>query len=232
MHAKPPHCSQDALTTRRLHLQRMTVWAALGMGGAALAGCSKKTKIAVSPIAPGATVLALGDSLTLGTGAPADHSWPSLLQQRSHWKMVNAGVSGETSTQIAQRLPGLLDEYKPALVILCAGGNDFLKQQSAELTRSNLLAMLKTLRAQQTPALLIAVPQMSLLTAATGRFKDHPLFEEVALETRTPSLENAWSEVLSQAPLRADQVHANAQGYKVFTDSLEAKLRAEGYLAT
>lgn len=219
-------------TTRRRHLQ---TWAALALTtglSASLAACGKKSGSSGPAIASGATVLALGDSLTFGTGTTPDQSWPSLLQQRSGWNLVNAGVPGETSAQIGARMAGLLDEHQPALVILCAGGNDFLQQRSAGETRDNLRSMLATLKARQLPVLLVSVPQMSLMTAATGRFKDHPLFAEMAKEAQVPLLENAWSEVLSQASLRADQVHANAKGYALFADKLQAQLRTSGFLRT
>lgn len=221
-----------ANTTRRRHLQD---WAALGllMGlTTSLAACGKKSSGSGPVIAAGATVLALGDSLTFGTGTTPDKSWPSLLQQHSGWSFVNAGVPGETSAQIGARMAGLLDEHRPALVILCAGGNDFLQQRNSGETRDNLRAMLAALKARQLPVLLVSVPQMSLMTAATGRFKDHPLFAEVAKEARVPLLENAWSEVLSQASLLADQVHANAEGYALFADRLQTQLRTSGFLGS
>ena len=225
------HARTQDLNRRRAHLQRL---AQLGLLGAltlgSLAACGRKSGNQAQALAAGATVLALGDSLTFGSGAAPEQAWPAQLQRRSGWKLVNAGVPGETSTQIAARLPGLLDEHAPALVILCAGGNDFLQQQSATLTQGQLQAMLALLKSRQVPVLLVAVPQLSLMTAVTAKFKDHPLFEQVAGQAKVPLLANAWSEVLSQPALRADQVHANAQGYALFTDTLEARLRSLGFL--
>ena len=62
--------------------------------------------------------MALGDSLTQGVGASAATAYPAVLAERTGWKVVNAGVSGETSSQIAARLPELLKMHQPALVIL------------------------------------------------------------------------------------------------------------------
>ena len=176
-------------------------------------------------------MLALGDSLTQGVGANADASYPSLLAERTGWKVVNAGVSGETSKQIADRLPGLLDEHRPSLAILCAGGNDWLQRRSEQVVQGEITRMLQLCKARATPVLLVAVPELSLSAALTGRMKDHSIYQTLAKDNRVALLPDAWSEVLGNSALRADQVHANAAGYARFTELLVAQARASGFLA-
>lgn len=215
---------------RRHVLQGMRA-AALLMGGAMLlSACGKKTPKAAA-VPAGATVLALGDSLTQGVGANADASYPSLLAERTGWKVVNAGVSGETSKQIADRLPGLLDEHRPSLAILCAGGNDWLQRRSEQVVQGEITRMLQLCQARVTPVLLVAVPELSLSAALTGRMKDHSIYQTLAKDNRVALLPDAWSEVLGNSALRADQVHANAAGYARFTELLLAHARASGFLA-
>ncbi|MBT9511094.1 MAG: arylesterase, partial [Acidovorax sp.] len=72
-----------------------------------LAACGRKPPRAQALPAE-ATVLALGDSLTSGVGASADTAYPAVLQRLTGWKVVNGGVSGDTSAQALDRLPGLL----------------------------------------------------------------------------------------------------------------------------
>ena len=75
----------------------------------------------------GATVLALGDSLTYGTGATAETSYPVFLAAATHWNVINAGVPGHTAAEGCARIHALLAEHRPALVLVFLGGNDFLR---------------------------------------------------------------------------------------------------------
>ena len=119
-------------------MQRRALLGALVLlaAGAGLPGCDRKP--ATQPVPAGATVLALGDSLTSGVGASADTAYPTLLAARTGWNVINAGVSGNTSAQALERLPALLQEHRPALVIVSIGGNDFLRRLPLETTRTNL----------------------------------------------------------------------------------------------
>ena len=211
--------------------QLLRLGAALGITSSAvlLGACGKKAASA-SAIPAGATVLALGDSLTQGVGASAETSFPALLAERSGWKVVNAGVSGETSSQIAARLPALLEEHHPALVVLCAGGNDWLRRNSAQAAQTEIARMLQLCKSQGVPVLLVAVPEMSLGAALTGRLKDHPIYADLAKAEKVPLLADAWSEVLGNSAMRADQVHANAAGYARFTELLVGELKSTGFL--
>src|SRR5688572_1069256 len=106
---------------------------------AALAACSRQPKLV--PVASGATVLALGDSITFGTGATPETSYPSVLAQLTGWKIVNTGVPGDTSAGALARLPGLLQEHAPQLVLVSIGGNDFLRRLPMAETRANIRAI-------------------------------------------------------------------------------------------
>ena len=197
---------------------------------APLAACGRKAPRAQA-VPPGATVLALGDSLTSGVGASPDTAYPAVLQRLTGWKIVNGGVSGDTSAQALARLPGLLQEHQPALVIVGIGGNDFLRRQSASATRANVRQICLDARASGAQVLLVAVPELSLMAAAAGRLSDHALYEEVAGELKIPLHAKGWSGVLADDRLRADAVHANAAGYERFANGLADTLKAGGLLA-
>ena len=168
----------------------------------------------------GATVLALGDSLTQGVGATSPaHTWPAVFERFSGWRMVNGGVSGDTSDMALARLPDLLREHNPQLAIVSIGGNDFLHQQSGAATRENIRAIVQQNQSAGAQVLLVAEPQPSI-AAALGRVSDHPMFAELAKELGVPLLENAWSDILSDEKLRSDRIHANDAGYEQFAREL------------
>jgi acyl-CoA hydrolase len=211
--------------------------AAFAAGLLALAGCSRRAPAAnASAVPSGATVLALGDSLTQGVGADPAASYPALLAGLTGWKVINGGVAGDTSAQALQRLPGLLAEHRPALMIVGIGGNDFLRRLSAEETENNLRRSVAFAREAGAQVLIVAVPQPTLgaaIGAAAGvasALADHPLYETVARDLGVPLHAGGWARVLADARLRADQIHANADGYRVFTEGLVDSLRRSGLL--
>lgn len=195
----------------------------------ALAACGKKL-IAGRKVAAGATVLALGDSLTFGTGATPETSYPAVLGRLTGWNVINAGISGDTSAQALARLPALLQEHSPALVLVSIGGNDFLRRQSEVETRANVRRICELSAAGGAQVLLVAIPAFSAAAALTGSLSDHPMYEEIAQSLKIPFHTKGWSTVLSNAALRSDQIHANAQGYDAFANGLLATVKAANLL--
>ena len=193
-----------------------------------LAGCGRDKKTA-QPVPPGSTVLALGDSLTFGTGASAETCYPTVLAVLTGWNVVNAGVPGDTSAQALARLPALLAEHQPKLVIVSIGGNDFLRKLPESDTRTHVHAICKQSLAAGAQVLLVAVPRATV-AAALGQMTDHALYAEVAKDLKIPLQREAWGEVLAQPDLRADAVHANARGYAQFARSVQGTAAAIGLL--
>lgn len=197
---------------------------------AVLAGC-KRAPLRGQPVPAGATVLALGDSLTFGTGASPEASYPQVLAGLTGWQVVNAGVPGHTSAQALERVGALLDEHRPALVLLGIGGNDFLRRLDEAATRDHIQRTVQAVQSRGAQLLLIAVPRPTLAARFTGTLDDHPLYGELAEALRVPLHRQGWAEVLADERLRADAIHANAAGYEQFARGLLATLRATGLLA-
>ena len=196
---------------------------------AAIAGCGRKQAARAQLVPAGSTVLALGDSLTYGTGASPETAYPTVLAELSGWNVVNAGVSGNTSAQALERLPGLLAEHQPKLVIVSIGGNDFLRQLPEADTRANIIAICRQALGSGAQVLLVAVPKVSMV-AALGQMSDHPLYADIAAELNVPLQREGWSKVLGDSKLRSDAVHANAQGYVQFAHSMHSTAVAAGLL--
>ena len=127
---------------------------------AVLAGCGKSPQIPA--VGSGEVILAFGDSLTFGTGASPGDSYPAQLQSLIGRTVVNAGVPGEISADGLARLPDVLEEVKPKLLLLCHGGNDFLRKQSETTAAANVRAMIKLARDKNIGVVLIATPKPGL----------------------------------------------------------------------
>jgi acyl-CoA thioesterase I len=195
----------------------------------ALAACSRKPPSAAA-LPAGSTVLALGDSITFGTGADNAAAYPAQLAALTGWNVINGGVPGDTAAQAAERLPPLLSEHKPALVIVSAGGNDFLRRVPAAETEAALRSAIQLARDAAAQVLLVAVPQPSIGAALGTGLSDHPLYAQLADELKLPLHANGWAQVLGDQKLRSDQIHANAAGYRAFAEGLAATLRNTGHL--
>ena len=176
------------------------------------------------------TVLILGDSLTQGVGASsAQTSYPALLKQKTRWNIINGGVSGNTSAQALARLPELLQQHQPKLVIISIGGNDFLQRLSNSDTQANIAQSIALSQQSGAQVLLVAVPELTL-AAAVGHPNDHAMYAQLAQSHQVHLLEDAWSDVLADETLRSDAVHANDAGYQVFTKLLTKRLEQIGWL--
>lgn len=194
-----------------------------------LAGCGRKP-VRGRLVPAGAKVLALGDSLTHGTGATHDTAYPAVLAGLTGWDVVNAGVPGDTSAQALQRLPALLDEHRPALVLLGIGGNDLLRRQPEQVAQATIVRICEQSRAAGAQVMLIAVPRPTLAAKFTGSLDDHPMYAAIADELKVPLHRRGWADVLQDEALRSDAIHANAAGYRRFAEGLQATARAAGLL--
>jgi acyl-CoA thioesterase I len=196
---------------------------------AALAACADAPQY--EPLPAGSTVLAFGDSVTHGTGASRGEDYPYRLAALSRWEVVNAGIPGDTAAEGRHRFAALLQEHEPRLVLIGLGGNDFLRRRPAAEVKEDLREMVRSARAQGAVPVLIGVPELSVFAAATGRLSDSPIYAELAEEEDILHIPSVFTDVLSDERLRADRVHPNAEGYRVFTEGIADALADAGLLA-
>ena len=169
-------------------------------------------------------IVAFGDSLTHGTGASTDDAYPAVLASLTGRTVINAGVPGDTTSSGLERLPAVLDEHKPRLVLLCLGGNDMLRKQPEAATENNLRLLVQTIRASGAEVMLIAVPEPKLFGGAPD------FYGRIAKEMQLPLEDDIFSDVLKDNRLKSDPIHANAAGYRVVAERLADFLRDAGAL--
>ena len=172
----------------------------------------------------GAVVLAFGDSLTFGTGATPQQAYPAALARLISRKVVGAGVPGETSEEGLQRLPGVLEDVKPQLLILCHGGNDFLRKTGEEAAAKNVREMIRLAQAQGVAVMLIATPKPGF---GTSKVK---FYEEIGREFAIPVENDVLADVLGSGRTKSDLVHPNAEGYAIIAEAVAKVLRKAGAL--
>lgn len=175
-------------------------------------------------LGPHDVIVAFGDSLTHGTGASPDTAYPAVLAALTGHTVINAGVPGDTTGSGLARLPAVLDQHKPRLVLLCLGGNDMLRRQSAVAIENNLRLLVQTVRASGAEVVLIGVPEPTVFGGAPD------LYARVARDMRLPLEADVFDEVLKDNRLKADPIHANAAGYRVVAERLARFLRDSGAL--
>jgi acyl-CoA thioesterase I len=184
---------------------------------ALLAGCAKTPTLPA--LGAGDTVLAFGDSLTFGIGAAPEQSYPARLAALIGRKVVNAGVPGEVSADGLRRLPEAIEEHQPKLLILCHGGNDFLRKLGDEAAATNLRAMIRHAQSKGIAVVLMATPKPGLSVSPPAFYAD------IAREFALPFDDSVVSKVLSDSGMKSDLVHPNAQGYARMAEALAALLK-------
>jgi acyl-CoA thioesterase I len=167
-------------------------------------------------------IVALGDSLTAGLGVARDEAYPALLEARLRqagfaYRVVNAGVSGDTSAGGLRRLDWVL-RSRPEVVIVALGANDGLRGQPVGALRDNLTAIVSRLRAAGARVLLVGMrlpPNYG--EAYANEFAG--AFRSVARATSVTFLPFLLAGVAGDPTLnQADGIHPNAAGHRVVAD--------------
>jgi lysophospholipase L1-like esterase len=166
--------------------------------------------------------VAFGDSLTFGTGAEATESYPAVLEKMIGRRVVNAGIPGEVTDDGLLRLPEVLERDKPALLLLCHGGNDELRRLNQQQVANNIREMIRLAQKRNVAVVLIAVPAPGLSLSPPS------MYREIAKELSIPIEEEILSSILSNSSLKSDYIHPNAEGYRHLAESIATLLHKSG----
>jgi acyl-CoA thioesterase-1 len=177
---------------------------------------------ALNELPANSVILAFGDSLTYGYGATHDTSYPSDLQKMTGMKVINSGVSGEETQQSLGRIRQELAHYHPQLVIVCLGGNDFLRGRSLVKVKENLRQIITQIQDTGAQVILIGVPIPGLA------LKVPSLYTELGDELNIPVETEMIPKLLQTPEYKSDYIHFNTQGYRVFAEDIAAFLKKGG----
>jgi lysophospholipase L1-like esterase len=183
-----------------------------------LSGCRDKTP-SLTPLLKGSVVLAYGDSLTSGIGAVSGTPYSELLEGMIHYRVINGGVSGELTQEGLKRLPGLIEDVQPALLILCHGGNDLLKKTGEKEAADNIRSMIQMAKNEGIDVLLIGVPRPDLSLSPP------PFYKEIAEEFHLPYDGQILGHILSKRALKNDWVHPNGKGYHKLAEAIAVLMK-------
>lgn len=187
--------------------------------------------VVATPVHAGPTIVVFGDSLSAGYGLSQGSGWVSLMEQRLQrekldYEVVNASISGETTFGGRNRINSVLQEHKPAVVIVELGANDGLRGSAVETTRANLVAIVAACRTAGAKVLLVGMripPNYG--PVYTRRFE--AMFAEVARQQNTslvPFMLQGFAG--NRAMFQADGIHPAAQAQPRMLDNIYKRLRA------
>jgi acyl-CoA thioesterase I len=167
---------------------------------------------------PNTTIVAFGDSLVHGVGATPGNDFISLLSARIGQPIINLGISGDTTRKGLARVQEVT-AFKPRIVILLLGGNDYLQKIPKEETFSNLSAIIKEIHASGSAVLLLGVRGGLLRDTYGSDFKDFAKAHEVAF------VPNVLDGLIGNQELMSDTIHPNDAGYIKIADKVEPILQ-------
>jgi len=183
-----------------------------------LNGCENNK---LNPLSDDAVILAFGDSLTYGVGAKGK-TYPQALEGLSGYKVINAGISGETTSQGVKRFQLMLDKHSPELVILLEGGNDILRNNSAKTTKQNLARMIEMSQKNGSQLILIGVPKKSLFSDSAA------FYIELAEQYNLVFDEALLADLLRSPKDKSDAIHLNSAGYQKLAQGIYQLMQDNG----
>jgi acyl-CoA thioesterase-1 len=214
---------------KRRHFTALTLLAApLGFSAWAAAPAAPATPASALPV-----ILIVGDSLSAEYGLQRGTGWVALLQKRlqaekARYRVVNASISGDTTSGGRSRLPALLKQHEPAVVVIELGGNDALRGLPLGMTRDNLAVMAQQSRESGARVLLLGMEIPPNYGAKFGQeFRE--IYTSVARAEKAALLPFFLKDVADLAePTRlfqADRIHPNEEAQAIMLRNVWPELK-------
>ena len=191
-----------------------------------LAGCGEEANLPAeqSRTEYDGTILAIGDSLTEGLGVEEEDAYPAVLQNKLmdsgySYRVINAGVSGETSSGALSRIKWALT-LKPDIVILVTGANDGLRGIEPKLIAANITDIMKLLKKRDIVVVLGGMQMVQNLGQAyTQEFSK--LYADIAGDQKVIFIPSFLAGVGGNPTLnQSDGIHPTADGYRLIVENI------------
>lgn len=196
-----------------------------------VSGCSAEPKQAVGR---GDVLLVMGDSLSAGYGLPEpdESGWVALMEKQMRadgflsreQTVVNASVSGETSAGGLERLPDLLEEHQPEVVVIELGANDALRRQSMQTLANNLTRMVELSRQQGARVVLVGMELPGVVGMIGGGQLDETI-QEVADRLDVPVVAFPMADLMDDGLMQEDRLHPTSQAQPKIQERIEPVVR-------
>jgi len=166
----------------------------------------------------GTDIVAFGDSLVQGVGSTNGNDFVSVLSRKINRPIINLGVSGNTTSDGVMRL-SQLNKYKPKVVIVLLGGNDYLKKVPRAETLQNLQTIIDDIHKRRSTVLLLGVRGGLIV----DNFKKD--FENISEANSTAFVPNVLDDLIGDNSLMSDAIHPNDKGYAIIADKVYKVLK-------
>ena len=171
------------------------------------------------------TILIVGDSLSSGYGVDADQGWVALLRDRLNaegygYRVVNASISGDTTSGGVRRMPRALEKHEPGIVIIELGGNDGLRGTPIEIIRGNLSSMIR-MADERGADVVLAGMQMPPNYGDEYTQDFRQIYPDLASRYGVALIGFFMENVaLDPSKMMADQIHPNEAGQPLLLDNV------------
>ncbi|HKJ13914.1 MAG: arylesterase [Desulfobulbaceae bacterium] len=170
----------------------------------------------------GDNIICFGDSLTFGTGAPRDKSYPAQLAEMIGQPVINSGIPGDTTDRALRRLERDVLSKSPRIVLITLGGNDLKNGVNKKTAFKNLKDIVDTIQAS---GALVVFGGIRLLFWDRGYEEE---YEKLAAETGALLVPDILGGLMGHEELMHDTIHPNGAGYKIMAQKFYTRI--EPYL--